>query len=127
MSDRSPSAPVQPELPFPEVSETRPAHARRDDLDTSHDAAVKVKAATHRYRVFGLFALLGAMTDEELAEEADLRYLISPQSARSRRAELVDDDLVGIVSVAQTRRGNRCYVFDLTDSGRREAQRRGLL
>lgn len=126
--------PDQTEM-FPETKvaldepEPKPrAHARRTDPSTSVRAAESVDVPRHRVAVLGAFAVWGRMSDETLVKSLERRrpqYGISPQSARSRRAELAADGLLEVVGEETTERGHACRVFDLTERGHAEARRVG--
>lgn len=69
------------------------AHARASDPETSHVAAARAsKGLTQtKERILALLTIKGPMDDEALVEEFSDYYpgTATPQSIRSRRAELV--------------------------------------
>lgn len=71
------------------------AHARRDDPETSHDAAASVAVRESQAAVLAVFTTAGPMTDEELHDtylRAAFTGTLRPQSSsglRTRRSELV--------------------------------------
>jgi hypothetical protein len=116
------------EVDEPEPPRRARARARAADPSTSHEAALSVDVTRHRVIVLGAFAVWGRMADETLIVALTKRrsgHDITPQSARSRRAELVRDGFLTIVGEAVTEHGRRCLVFDLTDAGKAEAERFG--
>lgn len=80
---------------FPELERAR---ARRDDPETSHEAAASIDDLTTRRRlVFELVAKYEPVTDQDIAELYAGRPALLPQSPsglRTRRSELVEAGLV---------------------------------
>ena len=107
------------------------AKARRNDPETSHEAAETVNVSRDRRAV--LFALY---MESDLTDDAIFAALEYPQSddehmphgtaqsLRSRRAELMRDGLVEVVTYdggtpvyGRTAYGRRCRVYQLTYKG----------
>lgn len=107
------------------------AKARRNDPETSHEAAETVNVSRDRRAV--LFALY---MEDELSDDDIFTALEHPQtddenmphgtaqSIRSRRAELMRDGLVELVTYddgtpvyGKTAYGRRCRVYRLTYKG----------
>lgn len=98
------------------------ARARRDDPDTSHEAAASIRAPELRARQRDVLFVLRvnvACTDEELAVEYARTPGVAPQSPsglRTRRAELV---ALGLVADTGERRrtasGRRSTVWKVTE------------
>lgn len=107
------------------------AKARRNDPETSQEAAETVNVSRDRRAV--LFALY---MEDELSDDDIFTALEHPQSddehmphgtsqsLRSRRAELMCDGLVGLVMYddgtpvyGRTAYGRRCRVYRLTQAG----------
>lgn len=72
------------------------AHARRTDPTTSHEAAARVQVTQTQHRVLACLIKGPATDDEIVARFRDYwpEDKTSPQSIRSRRAELVVKGLV---------------------------------
>jgi hypothetical protein len=69
-----------------------PAHARRSDPATSHDAAASVRVRQSQRAVLRMFLAYGPMTDTELVVRT--AEIMSASGARTRRSELVDKGFV---------------------------------
>jgi len=109
------------------------AYARNTDPETSHEAADSIADLTARQREV-LYVMskyrVGKVADHVLVEDHVLRTEQSPQSIRSRRAELVKAGLVdraelvkaGLVEhtgdYVKTVSGRRARVWAVTDKGR---------
>lgn len=95
------------------------AHARKDDPQTSKDAAARVKGISPlKQRILRVFRLAGWLTDEELIANYRKVYgeasLSSDQSIRSRRADLTKDGLIrDSGAVRPSKRGNDSTVWRL--------------
>jgi len=83
-------------LPLPDQRNPQTARARSTDAATSHGAAASVKDITKvQARVLALFHYLGDLCDHEIIHHYNLMVEAgdyppaTPQSIRSRRAELV--------------------------------------
>jgi hypothetical protein len=95
--DGLPPEPPRQDAMFAVPRATPPA-TRRDDPETSYEAAASVRQQTETHqRILRLFTRRGPMTDVELAaawqqaDEGGFGYPpISPSGLRSRRAELTD-------------------------------------
>lgn len=94
------------------------AHARDSDTLASHEAAKTVDVRRDRCAVLMLLAYLGEATDQTVEANAWRVEHGTPQSLRSRRAELMRDGLVEVASAdGRTASGRRCRVFRLTPQG----------
>lgn len=94
------------------------AHARDSDTQTSHEAAATVDVARDRRAVLMLLAYLGEATDQHIEANAWRVEHGTPQSLRSRRAELMREGYVEVASSdGRTSSGRRCRVFRLTRRG----------
>lgn len=94
------------------------AHARDTDPLASHEAAETVDVTRDRCAVLMLLAYLGEATDQTVEANAWRVEHGTPQSLRSRRAELMREGLVEVASAdGRTASGRRCRVFRLTRRG----------
>lgn len=103
--------------------DTKPALARRDDPQTSHDAAEKVNKRASWPVVAGFLEVTGPATAEQVVAKA--RQLGSTYSDSRIRGALSPDEMLGeglVRKVAKglTERGNPCAVYELTDKGRQQ-------
>ena len=99
------------------------AHARNTDPETSHEAAESISQLTERQlAVLETLHYQGPMADHVLVAAFPLQGFVvmqSPQSIRSRRAELVRGGLVEHTGgYVQTVSGRRARVWAVTDKGR---------
>ena len=100
------------------------AAARRTDPETSHEAAESIRDLTERqWAVLASLDSHGEMADHVLVEYYGFRVPgvveQSPQSIRSRRAELVKAGLVEHTGeYVKTYSGRRARVWAVTDKGR---------
>lgn len=104
------------------------AKARRNDPDTSWEAAETVNVPRDKRAVLSALWNINAGTDEDICEEAhrmEEYEFCTPQSLRSRRAELMRDgyieqavDWKGDLMFGMTERRRKCRVFMLTSKGR---------
>ena len=92
------------------------AFARRTDPRTSHEAAAKVKV-TETQKKIGKALALGPATDEELFHRMVRMFpedSFTPQSVRSRRAELVKSGfIVWTGDYGKTGVGNKSMIWRL--------------
>ena len=91
---------------------------RATDPATSREAAATVDVARDRRAVLMLLAYLGEATDQTIEANAWRVEHGTPQSLRSRRAELMRGGYVEVASdEGRTSSGRRCRVFRLTSQG----------
>jgi len=96
--------------------------ARRTDPETSHIAAVNVKAGPLERKVLEYLIACGSMTIKELAARGNFDlWSIGPRFAPLRRKGAIRDSGVRRLNPGSTREG---IVWEITDIGR-EAQKRG--
>ena len=96
--------------------------ARRNDLDTSYEAArdASKKAPNHRLIALHAFSEHGPMTDYELAEKTGLQQ----NSIGKRRKDCQDIGLVDFFMIdgekerRKTPSGSSAYVWQITNQGR---------
>lgn len=108
------------------------AKARANDPETSWEAAETVKVSRDKLAVLLALWNLNAGTDDDICKQAhrmEEYELCTPQSLRSRRAELMRDgyieqavDWKGDLMFGMTERHRKCRVFMLTSKGRRLAR-----
>ena len=98
------------------------AWARDGDPQTSHEAADTVDIQRDKRAVLLLLYFLGEARDSDIERNAWRTEHGTPQSLRSRRAELMRDGMVDVVDDdARSDSGRRCRRFGLTKSGMEEA------
>lgn len=96
------------------------ARARRDDPETSHEAAASVESIRERQRaIYSLLDSIGPMHDEELVgrylRQVDLPVQ-SVSGIRTRRSELVDLGLVVHTGeFTKTKSGRRARIWAVAE------------
>lgn len=96
--------------------------ARLTDPETSHIAAVNVKAGALEHKVLDCLVAWGPLTIKELIRRGDFAIeSISPRFAPLRRKGAIRDSGVRRLNPGSTREG---IVWEITDIGR-AAQKRG--
>ena len=99
--------------------------ARHGDPVTSHEAALEqrpAKVGTVQRVILKVLDRFGPLTDEQLVERFDEHVAVSedappvtPQSIRTRRAELVCAGKVREAGFARSTRGNRARTWTVQD------------
>lgn len=94
------------------------AWARNGDPQVSHEAADTVDVKRDRHAVLLVLYYLGEARDSDIERNAWRTEHGTPQSLRSRRAELMRQGLIEVSddqAVSDT--GRRCRMFRLTQAG----------
>lgn len=94
------------------------AWARHGDPQVSHEAADTVDVKRDRYAVLLILYFLGEARDSDIERNAWRTEHGTPQSLRSRRAELMRAGLIEVSDDhAVSDSGRRCRMFRLTRAG----------
>lgn len=121
---------MQEQPPREPFGSSSPGPARRDDLDTSHDAGASARAftATQRAEVLALYLKAGerGLTHQELCDMLP-QYEDSGTRTRSNELEKQYGKIVNTGMKRETRSGRKGYVWRaLTPEEIAEAERRRL-
>lgn len=105
---------------------TERARARQSDPVTSHEAALEqrpAKVGAVQRVILDLLDHFGPLTDEQLVARFDEHVAaaedappVTPQSVRTRRAELVLDGKVRAAGLSRSARGNRARTWTISDA-----------